>query len=266
MKHHCSFLSIPPRGALASLALFGASLGLVGCVDPGQRFDDFNSRIVDGGAGAGTDAPAFDTLPDITGHFYVAMDPDPVPGAIFHLLAEVRFTDNGDGTGSADFSLQPLHKDDRTPVGDPLVSEGVVVDATGRFDAPFAGDIDGQANPATGSTLTVELVLAGAILDENVWCGVVNGRITQPLILPLDGSTFAAIRVEAGTEGDALPEPAVTCPEPGEEDEGEDEDDGEPGDEDDDEDDDGDGDDGGDDGGDDEDGDDDADTDTSGQD
>jgi hypothetical protein len=213
MKFHQTFTISPNALFLPSTVVAGISIALVGCVDPGQRFKEFNARIVDAGVASGTDAAIFDELPDITGSFYLAMEPEPMPGVIFHMAAGVDFTSNGDGTATIHIELQPLHRENRTPVGPPLTITDISVSNTGQFSAEANGMIDGQANPVTGSDLTVAISLEGSILSENIWCGTVNGQIIAPLMLPLDGSTFASIRVAPGTTGQALPEPVFTCPE-----------------------------------------------------
>jgi hypothetical protein len=190
----------------------GLALALGGCVDPDKRFREFNDRIIDASTDR-IDAQPFDELPDITGTFYLAVSPKPSPENIYQFLAEVALTDNGDGTGTVQISSQPLHKTERTPVGEPLTDEDVAVDRSGQFQPTFSGTVVGDADPVLGADLVATMVLDAIILSEDVWCGILNGEVTQPLNLSLDGSTFAAIRVAPGTVGDDLPAPVYECPE-----------------------------------------------------
>jgi hypothetical protein len=207
-------MASPPVRSLSPAAVLlvtAVSLGAIACVDPAKRFQEFNERIID--AGARIDAAPIDVIPDITGEFYLAVAPDPFPGATFHFVSTGTLTRTGDGLATVIFSHHPLDARTRVRVGDPMVTDEATVDRNGQFSASFGGMVDGRANEVTGSELTVAITFHSTILTEDVWCGVVAGGILSPLSLPLDGSPFGAVRIAPGTIGDDLPDPVTDCPE-----------------------------------------------------
>lgn len=183
------------------------------CVDTAGRFDQFAESVVDAGTVELVDATPVESLPDITGQHLLGLAAVIAPDKPIQFLAEVEFTDNADGTGSLDISLTALRYEDRMPTGEPLVATDVVVNNAGQFQATFEGDMPGDANPITGSTLTATVTLIGIINSEDSWCGQATGEVTRPTKVPLEGSTYAAIRVPAGAVGDQLPALQTTCPE-----------------------------------------------------
>ncbi|PCC72768.1 hypothetical protein SAMN02745121_01885 [Nannocystis exedens] len=97
--------------------------------------------------------------------------------------------------------LQPLALDQgkvttpRTPVGEPLVFEAIpVTDGIFKFDLGVVM-IAGAANPITGGDITAQLAMVGEFVDQDFFCGTVDGEVTAPLMTSLTGSTFAAVRV-----------------------------------------------------------------------
>jgi hypothetical protein len=209
-------LSTDSGARLAGLALrlralsVGLAVASAGCVDTHQALQDFTDRVVDAGNND-IDAPPIDELPDVTGQFLFGLTPQFALGVQVRFIADFELAISG-AVGMLDISLQPITVDEGTPVGDPLLSPDVAVAENGTFDAPLAGEVDGDANPASGSDLTFEAILHGQLRTADLVCGTVDGMVTQPVILALDGSTFGAIRITAGTIGDALPPPVSTCP------------------------------------------------------
>jgi hypothetical protein len=195
-----------------------AALVFPGCVDPKGNFDDFSDRVVD--AAARPDAPPIGEIPDVTGEFYLSLSPAPTPTLLFRYIATTVLEEGPSGY-TIDLSLQPLDRDTLEPVGDPQISDDVPVSEAGTFEAYFPDTIiPGRANPVSGQTLTADVTLVGQLRNEDLYCGDADGMVKSPLTLALDGSTFAAIRVEEGTTGTDLPEPVAQCPPTGDEDAG----------------------------------------------
>jgi hypothetical protein len=161
-------------------------------------------------------------LADVTGDFLFALAAVIDPAHPLQFYATVTFTPAPEG-GTLDMQLQPLSLEQggttmpRQPVGDVLPLMGVPVDASGGFmvsiDQPVM--VTGMANPITGSDIVATLALDGVIQSEDIFCGTVTGMVTQPLMLDLMGSTFAAVRVPSI---DMLPGDPITvaCPMGGE--------------------------------------------------
>lgn len=175
-----------------------------------EREDAANIKMDQGGA-----------LVDVSGDFLFALAAVIDPAHPLQFYATVTFTATADG-GTLDMQLQPLSLDQggttmpRQPVGEVLPLVGVPVDASGGFmvtiDQPVM--VTGMANPITGSDIVATLALDGVIQSEDLFCGTVTGMVTQPLMLDLMGSTFAAVRVPSI---DMLPGDPITvaCPEGG---------------------------------------------------
>jgi len=192
-----------------SLALSFAAFALLGCTDSLSRYEDFGERLVDAGAVVDEpDAEALEELPDVNGTFLLGLAAVIAPDPPFQFLAELEL----DGR-AVTISLTGLGRYDRMPVeGDPLVAENVPVDATGQFEANFQGEIPGDANVITGSTLTVDVTLIGRLQSPDMFCGEATGMILEPIELDIAGSTVGALRVEPGVVGEALPTPMADCP------------------------------------------------------
>lgn len=195
-----------------SLALISFSgLGLAACVDARQSYDDFGDRVID--AAARPDARGVDTIPDVTGQFYLAIRPAPTPSLPFQYIADVEI-ELGPGDGATiDLTLVHLDRDTREPVGDPQTAADVEVSASGQFTAEFPDVVvPARANPVTGQELLSDVTLVGELRTKDLFCGIANGEVKSPIQLSLDGSTFGAIRIEPGTTGDDLPELLGECP------------------------------------------------------
>jgi hypothetical protein len=75
--------------ALIPFALAIVAPGLLGCVDPGKRFDDFNERVID----AGPAGPSCEgALQDINGEFLVTLAPGFFPDRLLQFIATVELT------------------------------------------------------------------------------------------------------------------------------------------------------------------------------
>jgi hypothetical protein len=195
------------------LALISFSgLTLAACVDARQSYDDFGDRIID--AAARPDARGVDTIPDVTGQFYLVIRPAPTPSLPFQYIADVEL-EFGPGDDGATISLTMIHldRDTREPVGDSQTAADVQVSASGEFTAEFPDVVvPARANAATGQQLLADVTLVGELRTEDLFCGIANGAVKSPIQLSLDDSTFGAIRITPGTTGDDLPEMLGECP------------------------------------------------------
>jgi hypothetical protein len=190
--------------------------GLGACVDAEAKFDEFDERVPDAGIIDEPDAEPLDVIPNITGHFLVALSPVVAPDARILYIATTDMTPTTSG-GVVDIqALTALDRDtfDPVPDTDPLASMGNEVNLAGQFEAPVRGDVPGRANPLSGQPLIIDVTLLGTIVDEDLWCGIANG-VETTLNIDLNGSTFGAIRIPEGTTGDALPDPLAACPDDG---------------------------------------------------
>ena len=165
------------------------------------------------------DAPEF---PDINGTFLFALETALGPGLPLQFATTVEFDGDPDGTGGvASFTFQPLSLDQgatltpRMFIGDSLTYSDVEIDADGNYTIDM-GEVmvTGMANPVTGGDIVATIVVSGNVLDMDNLCGTFDGELTSPLVSPLDGSTFAAIRLaDDGSNPDTLPtEFPVACP------------------------------------------------------
>lgn len=191
-----------------SLIAISASCALLaGCSNPRGGFDDFGNRVIDANTDH-PDAPMLLDIPDVTGEFLWAMDPSPQPGSLFFYQATLTLTKGTDST-TLMISLQPLDFMTLQPVGDPSVPDPNPVEVsqtTGEFVAPVTGDVPGSANSIAGIPITASTTFDGVIRTKDFLCGGLNGAVTAPISIDLDGSTFAAVRIPDGmTAADVTP-------------------------------------------------------------
>ncbi len=213
------------RPLLAALSLPLLAVIAGGCPSPDVegRYDEFVDKtqdIRDDAAMVKMDVGG--ALADITGTFHFSLAAIIAENTPLQFIATTTFTANDAGGGQVDIDLQPLSLDfgatavPREFVGE-VVSISFDVDEAGAFVMADLGEVavTGAANPITGSDIVATLALTGAIQDENVYCGVVNGMVTVPANIDLTGSTFAAIRIDPAdaTNPAALTDPPVAgCP------------------------------------------------------
>lgn len=196
------------------LALMLPAFCLVGCPDPEGSYNEFKDRYNEinpasggsaGAAGAaGGDAgvcvvPAAGVL---DGDYIFVLSAKLKPKTPLLFLNTVTSKDSG-GSTAMDWSLQPLNRFDReTPVGDPIVLKGIVIDASGNIDAnslksyPIA--VTGDANPLSGSNIVAEIdnLTGGKFCNaDGFYCGGVVGNVTSPIPLELAGSTWTLTKV-----------------------------------------------------------------------
>lgn len=203
-------------GSLPALVTTAALL-CTGCPDPDTRLDEFLEASEEDRDAPPVKMDLASTLADINGDFLLALAVATASDLPLQFYTTATLIQAGDGTGVLTLSLQPLAIDPgetltpRVPVSDPLVLEDIVVSEDGAFAADL-GEINlvAAANPILGLDITATIALGGFIQDEHLYCGNVTGMVTAPIDLDLDGSTFAAIRVDSVDE---LPEMfPIKCP------------------------------------------------------
>ncbi len=155
-----------------------------------------------GVGGAGSDAGACASTPD--GEYFLALSAPLSASSPIVFLAALS---------SGELSLQPLHACDREKKAGPAISLGALVpNPTGYFDfdpPPFT--VPAAANPVTSVSGDVQIDLTsfrGALCGPSP-CGDADGDVTSPLLISVDGSTWAARKVTGPAD---YPEPpALDC-------------------------------------------------------
>ena len=90
-----------------------------------------------------------------------------------------------------------------------LVTTETEVDENGEFRM-VADPLDlGKDVVQSESAVLATVILNAQVIDGNQWCGGVEGEVTSPLNLDLDGSTFFSQRLSNGLTLDDLPS---SCP------------------------------------------------------
>jgi hypothetical protein len=195
---------------MSTAALVG---GLIGCVDPGKSFDDFNDRV--GTVDASTTDRPPSSIYNVSGTFLVAVhaafETSNDPAMYMQMLASWTLTETGTtATLDASYTMlctnavcSPMRA--MIPPAFPYTS---TVAADGTFEATITGTLPGGANPITGNPQPMTGVLHGFMVNADTVCGSVTGEVAG---LDLQGSTFGAIRV-TDTTPDTLPAPVANCP------------------------------------------------------
>ena len=187
---------------------------LLGCngPDPEAKYEDFIDETQDDR----DIPPAKEDLAtiegDISGDFLLAVATTVDIDKPLQFIATNTVTLEPGGKTMLKVSLQPLSLEQgkvtipRKPVGDPLVFENLeVVDGKFTLDAGIVM-VTGMANPITGSDIVASLIMSGNIMGEDLYCGSVTGDVMSPLMVSIEGSTFAAVRL---TDVAVLPVPVV---------------------------------------------------------
>jgi hypothetical protein len=163
------------------------------------------------------------TVVDVTGTFYFTLRAVIATALPLQFIATTTFTETETG-GNLDIRLQALSlnigetEEPREMVGDLIVLPTAEVDETGAFEVDL-GEVSviGSANAISGSDIVATLSLKGTIQSEDVFCGGVEGNITDPIKAPLSygDSSFAAVRLEEGEDYPSFANMLLGCPEPG---------------------------------------------------
>jgi hypothetical protein len=211
------------RAGMGGLVL--ATVAASGCPSPDAegKYDRFNEQTEDdrevpetkmdfgapvlpdfGGSG-GTESEGGGGLP-IEGVYLVAVDTIVSPGLPLQFLGQVSGELDAMGNGSITVEFQPLSldplstTDPRQEVGDAIIIEGEVTAYSFTLEFPEPTMVTGAANPITGADISANLALDAQILSDVAWCGEVTGDVLSPLQVPLEGSTFAAMRLADRSE------------------------------------------------------------------
>ncbi len=192
------------------------ALSSVGCVDPKAELTNFGNRVVDAGPSDLIDAPVLDDIPDISGQYLLAVDPKPVDeGKLIRFIVNVEATVMPGGGLVTRLTSQPVAVADGQLIGagPSITVTDLPINASGEFIVPFDQVIPGAADTIAPG---LELEAADAELRAEIRSGMLFcGRLTGMEIrtgMTLEGSTFGAIAIEAGTIGEALPMPVGECP------------------------------------------------------
>lgn len=183
--------------------LLGPVLALnAGCPDSEAKFNEFLDNTKDDRDFMPPPPP--DVAPvvaDISGQFHLAISTIIAPDLPMQFIATNEVTDDGSGGKLLKSCLQPLTLEQgkvttpRMPIGEPLCFENLPVgDGTFVIDAGVV-KVTGMANPVTGGDIEATLTLNGTIISADFYCGDITGDVMSPLMAPLAGSTFAAVRL-----------------------------------------------------------------------
>jgi hypothetical protein len=208
--------TVMSRGSI--VVLLGAWSLCASCVDPGEKFAAFVTRLGEPKSSpgdAGSDAAECTVGPSsVTGQYLLALSVTLAPTKPIVALIGVSTPASGGLDGGAGLLLetQPLSATDRrTPVGQKLVLGPFPVGANGTFRAEISGlEVPGSANPVTGGDIAANVILTGSLCgDGRSFCGTVTGNVERPLPLDLAGSTFTLTRVDPET--DSPTRPPIDC-------------------------------------------------------
>lgn len=200
-------------GGTTTMDTDGASSGSSGTTD--GTTDVTTSGTTDATTGGTTDATtgsttdfATDTglevdVPDFSGDFLLAVATPLDPTLPLQYIATFDYTPSGVGGGTVDVELQPLALDTgstttpRTFFGPPLAYPGVPVTSDGTFAIPVGVlNVAAETNPLFFiDAQAIMVVFNSQVVDADNVCGTLTGQLVFPVASPLDGTTFAAVRV-----------------------------------------------------------------------
>ena len=193
----------------ARLSTISVLLALAGCPDPEGRYNEFANRVPDAPIVIMPDAPKLNMIPDISGTFlysiFVSLFPQAAP-----LESIATITVHQGPPLTADIHIQWLTYTGHNPI-DRLQADypGQTVDETGTFTVSVpALTIPGEAGFLGNDVTATDVHLVGMIKTANFFCGTVDGTA---LTASLAGSTFGALRIQAGQSGSQLPPPLDSC-------------------------------------------------------
>lgn len=143
---------------------------------------------------------------DINGDFLLAVSTTVNPPTPLQFIATNTVTMDEDGKLLLSVSLQTLTlkqgqvTNPRQPIDEPLVFKDLpLVDGKFTIDAGTVM-VSGMANPITGANITATLVMAGTIMEDDFYCGSVDGEVLDPPVGSIAGSEFAAVRLTDKTK------------------------------------------------------------------
>jgi hypothetical protein len=212
-------LSRRSRNVIARTFVGGLLIGLVSCVDPQGRFDEFASQFPDARGGRLIDGGGVNA--DISGTFLLSINiPSITDGYPIRTYATVKVNNFGSASETLDLHVQflvnypnqPPGPTFGDPTGNPVDINGTPYD--GSFDTmkmtvmlpPDSNSVNGQ-----GRTIA-NLVLHGQTKSASLFCGTVDGIVSDGVgDLAMKNATFAAIATTM-PPGMNLPTPVFACP------------------------------------------------------
>jgi len=200
------------------VVLLGCGLSSFGCAKPDEQFNKFDERVLDAGKRDIASGCNGGAIPDVNGEFYFSLSPVVAQESFLELIATTELDLTVD-PAQLTLTLQPLcSQADQCTVGQPVGATSVIPDITVDSECSFTVDIPsiiipGGANTLSGAEIDGNLELIGNLQSDDFYCGVVNGIATVGgAPIPIDNSTFGAVRITPGTLGDALPTAIAICP------------------------------------------------------
>lgn len=205
MRHPLAAAPIRRR----SLALLLLAAGLAGCSspDPGGALQSYVARKselppVSGGGCGGTLDCASPASVEVSGSFFLAFSTVVQPGAPLLFRAEVERT-----SGELSVTMRALASDTtpdgeprddaREVVGEPIEPAAVETNPDGSFLLDMGTvEIPQPANPILEAPVEAEFTMEGRFCDEDGFCGSMDGQVTVPTEIDLEGSRFGAIRTD----------------------------------------------------------------------
>jgi len=191
----------------------GAGSGSTGASSEGGPTGEPNPGAVTGETTVGPTTGGVQ-MPTIEGPYYVVLRPVIAPSTPFQFVGSVK----SDGS-TITMSLVPLSLE-LNSVDTPreLVPLATEVEGTigpqGEFSIPVPHlELVGNTNPITGSDIVASLQIDG-VIDGNLLCARVEGMVTVPASIDLNGSTFGAMPIDTDTPRPSeLPLPGdIGCP------------------------------------------------------
>ena len=182
------------------------NMGREGGAMGGGREEDLGGAM--GGITGGTMGGMMETprLPSIqSGSFYFALAPalDPTKPMVFLSTIEISIAEDGQSGIITNIRLDPRTCEDRqvSAEGEVVFEGESQVNIEGDYSIDFGQQaVPGAANCISGSPIQATIQLQGRIMNEDQICGQVSGMLMQPFEYDLEGSTFAAYRVEEGVD------------------------------------------------------------------
>lgn len=211
-----------------SSAIVGCLI-LSGCFAPRDRFDNFVEAkknldaggVDDGGDGQGPINSEPVTAEQITGTYLYAISTPVDPKQPLVYLAEFDASPAMDGLIEVRLRQRPLAiKDRKTPVGEFSEWISAEVNPTGTYETPSMTTVVPPEANSFGLPLTADIRFKGTFANPataempdakiEFFCGTATGTV-QGLNLPLDGTTFAALRLDHPEDTSSYPDVLINC-------------------------------------------------------
>ncbi len=192
--------------ALFALSAVSLAVAFVACdtPDPEGRYKEFGDNTKDYRSTTSTNNDPNNAVQvDFSGRYFLSIATSVLPSTPLFFDTTVTVDENF----VANFSFQPL-KTDLTPatdpradarvaVGPPIIVNDVQLLEDGTFELELTdAAVDGEANPISGGDIVATIKLSGFVTSSSAFCGTVDGQVSQPTNIGLEGSTFGAIPIE----------------------------------------------------------------------